>query len=257
MCATADLAPAPFVHLSPAGWCLGRWSLQIQVLLFVAVLLCGASGCGAVAVIHDHVLGPFSPAGRLEPGVRGHRLVLGRRGLVSGETDEPRLRAYPPSFIGQRLTRFDLAVNAIMLSVANRSILTQQVGTEGHQLPRQAASELVVGQCRPADAVAAMGPPALWMRRAAGDVLIWRREMVRHLELRVGPGPASRFIPVPLVGNLELDLRFGNLTDERLALLFSPEGKLEAVLDSEDRIGTGAAMADGAPPDAAPGKAGQ
>ena len=239
----ADLAPVPGSCLSLGGRpsFVGRRPSLVVALLLAGFTLWGGSGCGAVAVIHDHLLGPFSPAGRLEPGVRGHRLVLGRRGLRTGATDEPRLRAYPPSFISQRLTRFDLAANGLMLSIANRSILTHQVGTEGHQLPRQAASELVVGECKPADAVAAMGPPALWLRRAAGDVLIWRQEKVRHLELRVGLGPASRFIPIPLVGNIELDLRFGNQTEERLALLFSPEGRLDVVVDSEDRVGSGAA----------------
>lgn len=233
----AESAPEPGFCLSPGR----RPSSLVVAWLLAGFTLWGGSGCGAVAVIHDHILGPFSPAGRLEPGVRGHRLVLGRRGLQSGPTDEPRLRAYPPSFISQRLTRFDLAANGAMVSMANRSILTHQVGTEGHELPRQAASELVVGECKPADAVAAMGPPAMWLRRAAGDVLIWRQEKVRHLELRVGLGPASRFIPVPLVGNIELDLRFGNQTEERLALLFSPDGSLDAVLDSEDRVGSGVA----------------
>ncbi len=210
-----------------------RTTLGVVALIPVVI---GSAGCGAVAVIHDNMVGPISPARRLEVAIRGgwvHAIDDRGRRYKRINDGEPRLRAYPKNTT-KWLMAFDRVVRGARRGVERRSLVSHRFESAGNDLPsREQLDELEPGATTPQEAATALGPPDLWLRRADGDLMLWEHVRASQLEIRLGPGPATRFIPVPGIGNLKLDLGFGRQGSERILLLFDPEGRLRTVSSTE------------------------
>ncbi len=199
--------------------------------LTLVVAMATLSGCGAVSVIHDTMIGPISPAGRIEPIISGRSFQVGERGISVARTGEPRLRAYPPD-LGSRFRGVDGLIGGARFAVLGQSFVAHQVVRTGTPVEEDDLDRLVIGETRPGEAAAILGPPNLWLRRPAGDLMGWGDARRRHVLIRIGPGAASQFIPVPFIGNLTLNLGFGAGAPGRVTLIFSPKGVLTTVVDS-------------------------
>jgi hypothetical protein len=189
-----------------------------------------------VALTHDSLIGPVSPAGRIHAATVGSGFRVTEEGPVADLGDDARLRPVPRDFL-ERVSAphsFWSLVQGVEAFVASISLVTTRESRTGSLAGRGALAEL-----RPrmevAQALALLGPPELWLRRETGSLMLYRTRDQRAFSLYLGvPPPAAALVPVPGVGNLHFRYASDSDRARKLLLLFDQQDLLIAAIASEE-----------------------
>lgn len=191
-------------------------------------------GCGWATLVHDTVLGPVSPAGRIHDVTVGSGFHVTETGPVAQAAGEPLLRPYPADLIeriGAPHSLYSLA-KGLEAFVSGFSPVTSRESRAGRMPPSEARAGLAPG-LDVQEVLRRLGPPALWVRRRSGSLMLYRAHERSAFSFYLGVPPlAGALIPVPGVGSLRF--RYTTL-DERApgVLLFFDDGDaLESVAAS-------------------------
>ena len=203
--------------------------------LAAALVVAGAGmGCGLVTLAHDQTIGPVSPAGRVHAATVGSDFRVSESGPVADLGDDARLRPYPRDLferVGAPHSFWSLA-QGIQAFLASISPVTSRETRSG-ELEAPPAGTLVPGLPL-GEALAALGPPEVWIARETGSLLLYRAGRRRTLSFYLGvPPPAAALVPVPGIGNAYVRWRTESERAEKLLLFFDREGRL--VESSESR----------------------
>ena len=80
---------------SPSSPSPSRARRRARAAALWLALVATAPGCGALALTHDKMLGPVSPAGRIHPLAVGGEFRLSRQGPVADDTGAHPFRIFP------------------------------------------------------------------------------------------------------------------------------------------------------------------
>jgi hypothetical protein len=187
----------------------------------------GCAGCGLVALIHDSVIGPVSPADQIHATVVGSGFRVTERGPVADPGDDARLRPYPRDLF-ERVAAphsFWSLAQGIEAFFASLSPVTSRETRRG-ALGAAAGTALAPGASVD-EALALLGPPELWLRREGESLLLYRSARRRTLSFYLGvPPPAAALVPIPGIGNLYLRWATESERAEKLLLFFDRDGRL-------------------------------
>ena len=184
----------------------------------------GCAGCGLVALTHDSVIGPVSPAGQIHATAVGSGFRVTESGPVADPGDDARLRPYPRDLferVAAPHSFWSLAqgIEAFLASLSPVTSRETRRGTLGSTALAPGASL--------DEALALLGPPELWLRRESESLLLYRSARRRTLSFYLGvPPPAAALVPIPGIGNLYV--RWANESEraEKLLLFFDRDGRL-------------------------------
>lgn len=208
-----------------------KWEWAVLALL-------GLPGCGWLTLVHDTMLGPVSPAGRIHDVTVGSGFHVTDAGPVANATGEPLFRPYPEDLLDRLGAPHSLwsLTEGIEAAIAGFSPVVKRDASE-QQLP---AAEIRAG-LRPgldvAEVLRRLGPPELWIRRPDESLMLYRGRDRRTLAFYLGvPPPASALLPIP--GLSSLRFRYTSV-DERVAkllLFFDDRDVLQAVAESGPEV---------------------
>jgi hypothetical protein len=206
---------------------LSRAGLVAAAALPLLALL--ATGCGLVTLMHDEMLGPVSPAGRIHDAAVGRQFHATLEGVSSEAEGEPRLRPFPPDLIRRigspsSFHALTTGIEAFLLGASTFADRRKQSGSlpDLTRVPPLGAS---------ADEVlSALGPPDQWIRFAGGETMAYRAERERRTTLNLGIPPALGFlIPFPGASNLAYRRITKETHSEGVVLFFDGQRKLARV----------------------------
>jgi hypothetical protein len=199
--------------------------------LLLAVL-CVCPGCGTVALIHDSILGPVSPAGRIHDTAVGSGFHVTATGPVADARGEPRLRAYPPDMI-QRLgspSSLYAAIQGLQAIIVGFTPLLRREMEQGRLPEAEAVAGLAPGEPL-RDVLRELGPPETWIRQRSSSLMYYRSAASRSTAFYLGIPPlVAALLPVP--GISSLNFRYGSSVEraDKLLLLFDADDRLVAVV---------------------------
>lgn len=197
------------------------------------------SGCGLATLTHDSVLGPVSPVGRIHDVTVGSDFRVTEQGPVADLGGDARLRPYPRDMI-QRMARpasfWSLAqgIEAFLTSISPLATRATRVGREVNEgLPAELRPGVGVDV-----ALAILGPPDVWVRRAGGSFMLFREVSRRSWSFYVGvPPPAAALIPIPGIANLRFQFESERDRASKLILFFDTRDVLVGANASADPDG--------------------
>ena len=204
-----------------------------RLAALLSLLACG--GCGVITLAHDSVIGPVSPAGRIHETTVGSDFRVTERGPTADLGGDARLRPYPRDLLerigapGSFWSLFQ-GIGAVLASLS--PVVSREWGTG--RLTHAGDRPALPAGLGIAEALARLGPPDLWLRRAHGSLLLYRVERRRRVSFYLGvPPPAAALVPVPGIGNLHF--RYAGETEraEKLLLFFDREDRLVSSSASE------------------------
>ena len=180
------------------------------------------TGCGLITLMHDSVLGPVSPVGRVNAVTVGSDFRVTDTGPVADLGNDARLRPVPrdmirrmamPSSYWSLAQFFEFFLTSFSF-VAQREI---DIGRAADTVPPAELSPgLAVG-----DALALLGPPDVWIRRGDGSFMLYRGVSNRAWSFYVGvPPPVGWFIPIPGITNLRYSHKTERERATKLMLFF-------------------------------------
>lgn len=208
---------------------------MLRALVAAVVFGVGLSGCGWLALTHDTMLGPASPAGRIHPAAVGSRFRVTANGPVADVRNEPLYRPYPPDMI-QRLGRpssFYSAIQGLQAFIVGFTPLLQRGSKEG-RIPDVGRLRSLPEGASLREALAALGPPEIWIRREGGSLLLYRESVAKTFALYLGVPPlVGALIPFPGVGNLRFRYVSGDRQVDKLMLVFNDRDQLVSYTTSE------------------------
>lgn len=209
--------------------------MRVARRLAGAALLLLCAGCGLVTLVHDSVVGPVSPVGRIHATTLGSDFRVTERGPVADLGGAARLRPYPLELL-ERVAAprsFYSLVQGIEAFLASISPVASRESRTG-SLARAGERPALAEGATLADALARLGPPDLWLRRESGSLLLYRVEQRRRLSFYLGvPPPAAALIPVPGIANLHFRYAAERERAEKLLLFFDREDRLLGSSSSE------------------------
>lgn len=203
----------------------------------LAALLVAAPGCGPIALAHDKILGPVSPAGRIHPLAVGSEFRLSRAGPTADLGNAHPFRLYPENPL-----RHVFAVPRVLMQGMHfyLGFLFRFVGQyqEDVGVPPDEAGLTALAEApeRPdeGEVLRRLGPPRRWIKRAEGSLMVYGADVLRELNVSLGvpPGVGS-LIPIPGVAEL-LRFDYSTLTKSQptAILFFDREQKLVDVVRS-------------------------
>ena len=214
--------------------------IRRAVALFLFVLAVFAlSGCGLITMMHDSVIGPISPLGRINEVAVGSDFRVTDTGPVADLGGDARLRPTPrdmirrmamPSSYWALAQFFEYFVTSIS-PVATR---TTRVGREPEAtVPADLRPGAAVGE-----ALALLGPPDVWVRRSGGSFMLYRGISESGWSIYAGvPPPVGWFIPIPGITNLRYSYRSEHERASKIMLFFDERDVLVRVSSSADESG--------------------
>lgn len=204
-------------------------------VLCLALGLLSLPGCGLITLLHDKMLGPISPAGRIHPFVTGTNVRVGRRGpeasAIQGTAD---FRPYPLDILrhAYRTPVVLLYGMQFYLGFVLRFVLQrdEQVGMPPPEAGRTALREEGIAGWDVERVLRELGCPQVWIKRREGSVMLYASQVSHELGVSIGvpPGVGS-LIPIPGVGELlRFDYNDTDVVRERTLLVFDAQGQLIA-----------------------------
>jgi hypothetical protein len=180
------------------------------------------SGCGLVTMMHDSVIGPISPAGRVNTVTVGSDFRVTDTGPVADLGGDARLRPIPRDMvrrIAMPNSYWSLA-QFFQFFLASTSFLASRETSVGRAEVNERSAELRPG-VPVAEALALLGPPDVWIRRGDGSFMVYRGVSDRVWSFYVGvPPPVGWFVPIPGLTNLRYSYRSQRERAAKLMLFF-------------------------------------
>jgi hypothetical protein len=208
---------------------------MLRAFLAAALFSASLSGCGWLALTHDTMLGPASPAGRIHPAVVGSRFRVTATGPVADSRNEPLYRPYPPDML-QRLGRpsgFYSAIQGLQAFIVGFTPLLRR-GSEEGRVPDPGRLDSLPEGASIRQVLAELGPPEIWIRRERGSLLLYRESIAETFALYLGVPPlVGALIPFPGVGNLRFRYISGDRQVNKLMLVFDAGDRLVSFSTSE------------------------
>jgi hypothetical protein len=202
------------------------------------------SGCGLVTLMHDSVLGPVSPIGRINAVTVGSDFRVTESGPVADLGEDARLRPTPRDMIrriAMPSSYWALAqgLQAFVTSFSPLATRATRVGRDvAADLPAELRAELRAGVPVGA-ALALLGPPDVWVRRSGGSFMVYRGVSDRAWSFYAGVPPiASLLVPIPGISNARFSYRLERERASKLMLFFDERDAL---------VGTSASVEDSGP----------
>ncbi|RMG11126.1 MAG: hypothetical protein D6731_16180 [Planctomycetota bacterium] len=194
--------------------------------------LASLSGCGVLALTHDKMLGPVSPAGRIHSVVVSNDYIVTERGLVGvgDERDQPLFRPIPPGFPRRYAEPASMVkgLRGAMAFLRGLSFVVWGRTHTGRVLPEDALTVLRKG-ITAAEVLAALGTPSLWLRRKGGSLMGYRAEVGTFLSVSLGLPPlADQFVPIPGLGNIRIRWHYNIIKPYKTLLVFDAQERLVA-----------------------------
>jgi hypothetical protein len=192
----------------------------VSLALFGAALFV-LTGCGLISLMHDSVIGPVSPLGRINAVTVGSDFHVTDTGPVADLGGDARLRPTPrdmvrriamPSSYWALAQFFEYFVTSFS-PVATRET---RVGRAGQELPAELRPGVSVDV-----AFELLGPPDAWVRRGGGSFMVYRGISERAWSIYAGvPPPVGWFIPIPGITNLRYSYRSERDRATKIMLFF-------------------------------------
>jgi hypothetical protein len=213
-----------------------RRALEVGAVVLAAIAL---SGCGLITMMHDSVIGPISPLGRVNAVAVGTDFHVTDTGPVAELGEDARLRPVPRDMIRRMampnsfwaLAQFFEFFLTSTSPVATRTILVGRAADE--PLPTELGPGVPVG-----DALALLGPPDVWVRRRGGSFMLYRGISERGWSIYAGvPPPVAWFIPIPFITNLRYSYRSERERSRKIMLFFDERDVLVRVSSSAEESG--------------------
>jgi hypothetical protein len=199
------------------------------------------SGCGLITMMHDSLIGPISPVGRVNAVTVGSDFRVTDTGPVAELGADARLRPIPREMVRRMampssywaLAQFFEYFLTSFSFVAERDTRVGRAAIPN--LPEQLRPGAPVGE-----ALALLGPPDVWVRRSGGSFMLYRGISDHAWSFYVGvPPPAGWFIPIPGITNLRYSYRTERERASKLMLFFDERDVLVSTTASvEDPDGS-------------------
>jgi hypothetical protein len=189
-------------------------------------------GCGVIALTHDKMLGPVSPAGNIHPVVVGDDFVVTERGVAPGESsrDQPMFRPVPPGFprrYGEPNTFYKMLQGG-QAFLRGLSFVVWGETRSGTPLLEDQLATLERGRSSE-EVLAKLGTPNLWLRRKHGSLMAYKAELGTFLAFYVGMPPlADNIVPIPGLNNLSFRWHYNVIRPYKTLLLFDTDERLVA-----------------------------
>jgi len=199
---------------------------DVAALLAIATQL---AGCGLVSLMHDSILGPVSPVGRVHDAVVGEGFEATFEGMTADARSEPRFRPYPRDFIRRigspsSFHALTIGIEAFLLgssTYSERDAITGSTPDPARIPPIGARAD---------DVVTALGPPDEWVRFVGGETMAYRSERIRLTILNIGVPPAlGSLIPIPGASNLAYRRIRKDTRTDGFVMFFDENRRLEGV----------------------------
>jgi hypothetical protein len=212
-----------------------RPALGLGLAALAAIAL---SGCGLITMMHDSVIGPISPVGRVNAVTVGSDFHVTDTGPVADLGADARLRPIPRDMIRRMampnsywsLAQFFEFFLTSFSFVAQRET---HVGRADLALPAELQPGVPVGE-----ALALLGPPDVWIRRGDGSFMLYRGVSDRAWSFYAGvPPPVGWFIPIPGITNLRYSYRSEKERATKLMLFFDERDVLVRTSANIDESG--------------------
>jgi len=195
-----------------------------------------AAGCGLITLIHDSVIGPVSPVGRINTVAVGGDFHVTEEGPVAELGGDSRLRLYPRDLLRRIGTPASYwaatqGIEAFLGSISPVATRTTHFGgTAIEKPPAELQPGISVGV-----ALALLGPPDLWVRRANGSFMLYREISQREWSFYAGvPPPAALLIPVPFIDSLRVSGAIDRKRASKLMLFFDERDVLVGTSSNVD-----------------------
>jgi len=198
-------------------------------------------GCGLVTLMHDSVIGPISPVGRINAVTVGSDFRVTDTGPVADLGADARLRPVPRDMIRRMAMPSSYWALAqffefFLTSTSPVATRTTRVGRAADApLPAELRPGVPVGT-----ALALLGPPDVWVRRGGGSFMLYRGISERGWSIYAGvPPPVGWFIPIPGITNLRYSYRSERERASKVMLFFDEQDVLVRVSASLEEPGGG------------------
>ena len=208
-----------------------RRALGLGATALAAIAL---TGCGLITMMHDSVIGPISPVGRVNAVTVGTDFRVTDTGPVAELGQDARLRPTPRDMIRRMampssywaLAQFAEYFLTSTSFVASRETRVGRAAVEDP--PAELRPGVPVG-----DALALLGPPDVWVRRGDGSFMLYRGVSERGWSFYVGvPPPVGWFVPIPGITNLRYSYRSERDRANKMMLFFDAQDVLVRVSSS-------------------------
>jgi hypothetical protein len=198
------------------------------------------TGCGLITLMHDSVIGPVSPVGRINAVTVGSDFRVTDTGPVADLGKDARLRPTPRDMIRRMAlpsSYWALAQFFEFFLTSTSPVATREVRV-GRAADAQVPAELVPGAPVGA-ALAVLGPPDVWVRRSGGSFMLYRGISERGWSVYVGvPPPVGWFIPIPGITNLRYSYRSERERATKIMLFFDERDVLVRASASAEDLGS-------------------
>lgn len=207
--------------------------------LALALGLGSLPGCGVLALAHDKILGPISPAGRIHPLVVGDDFRISEQGPVADVVDPNPFRMFPPNPLKRLYRSPQTALLGVQffLGFIGRYVLQRHdgVGTpiDPVLVENLSALRTVEGQVVDVHRVLdTLGAPRQWIKRPNSQLMVYGSEFRDELAFSLGlPPGVGNLLPIPGIGELlRFDYSHITVDHRRTLLFFDPDDALVAVV---------------------------
>jgi len=209
--------------------------------LALCASLAGLPGCGVLALAHDQILGPISPAGRIHPLVVGDDFRISEQGPVADVVDPNPFRLFPPNPLKRlyRSPQTALIGFQFFLGFIGRYVLQRHDGV-GRPLDREAIARLealrtTAGEVLDVHRVLdVLGAPRQWIKRPASQLMVYGNEARDEIAFSLGlPPGVGNLLPIPGIGELlRFDYSHVTIDYTRTLLFFDPDDRLVGVVQT-------------------------
>lgn len=222
--------PSPSLRPSPS-----RARRRARAAALWLALVATAPGCGALALTHDKMLGPVSPAGRIHPLAVGGEFRLSRQGPVADDTGAHPFRIFPQDPLRRLFSLPRVMLQGFTFYVGFLFRYVGQFHVDVGQAPDPAALRELERAPEPPssrEVLRRIGPPRQWIKRAEWSLMVYSAEVLRELSLAIGVPPGvGTLIPIPGVAEvLRFDYSTLSSSTPRAMLFFDREERLIAVV---------------------------
>lgn len=203
-------------------------SARAAGLLLLALLApLHLGGCGVVALIHDKMLGPISPLGRIHPAAIGAEFTVTYQGVSGDVSNEPTFRPLPPDLPDRgRPLRYWNIVQGMVAFIRGISFVVWGESRTGTPLPAERVGRLTPG-ISAQEALEALGTPNLWLRRTGGSIMAYKAELETFFAFYLGMPPfVDNFNPIPGLSSLTFRWNYRAIRPYKTILFFDAEDRL-------------------------------